>query len=135
MVQTERLTSWRDSVKADRREPIMAQTFTHQILPLIRNEEDLRVEIIGGIKYRDFIFGPLPESSYRGIWIPECTIGIREARCIAEEGIDFIILRGDQSAYFVNTVKPYKIQWEKENGKNVELIVFYYHHFSKEYLF
>ena len=122
-------------IKASRREPVMAQTYTHQILPLIRNEEDLRVEITGGIKYRDLIFGPLPEDSYRGIWIPECTIGIREAKCLAEEGVDFIILRGDQSAYFINTVKPYKIKWEKEDGEKLELMVFYYHHFSKELSF
>jgi peptidase E len=122
-------------IRGNRREPIMAQTYTHQILPLIRNEEDLRAEIIAGIQYRDLIFGPLPKDSYRGIWIPECTIGIREAKCLAEEGVDFIILRGDQSAYFINTVKPYKIKWEKEDGKKLELMVFYYHHFSKELSF
>jgi len=121
--------------QANKREPIIAQTFTHQILPLVRNDEDLEVEILAGIQYRDFLFGPLPEGTYRGIWLPECTVGIREAKCLARYGIDFIILREDQSAYFVNTGKPYKISWEEEDGSVSELLLFYYHPFSKDLSF
>ena len=121
--------------RANKREPVIGQTYTHRILPLIRNEEDLEVEITAGIKYRDFIFGPLEKGRYRGIWIPECTIGIREAKCLARHGIDFVILREDQSAYFVNTGKPYKLSWEEEDGTILELMVFYYHTFSKDLSF
>ncbi|OQA18628.1 MAG: Peptidase family S51 [bacterium ADurb.Bin363] len=121
--------------KADKKEPILAQTYTHQILPLIKQEEDLRAEILAGIQYRDFVFGPLPEGNYRGIWIPECTISIRDAKWLAKEGVDFIILRSDQSAYFVNTGKPYKLTWKEEDGSSLELKVFYYHPFSKDFSF
>ncbi|MDQ7823872.1 MAG: Type 1 glutamine amidotransferase-like domain-containing protein [Candidatus Eremiobacteraeota bacterium] len=119
-------------LRSHRTEPFIAQSYTHRILPLIREEEDLLAEVLAGLLYHERTFGYHQKEYPRGMWLPECCISRRVAAAVAAEGIDFVILRSDQTAYFIEPGQVYHL----ETGESTPpLVAFFYHSFSRELSF
>ncbi len=123
-----------DLLKSNNQEPLMAQSYTHRILPLIREEEDLRVEVLAGLIYHARTFRLSENNGFpTGLWLPECCMSRKTADVLQQYDVDFIILRSDQSQYLIEPGQVYRL--ETGNSEMPPLYVFYYHPFSKEFSF
>jgi len=83
----------------------LAHPFHHAILPLC-SDEDRRLEVQWGI--RDFRerFGREPE----GMWLPETAVDRETLRCLAQEGIRFVVLAPHQAEGEVDTAVAHQIE-------------------------
>lgn len=132
--RTERPDIFSDLLKSNNQEPLMAQSYTHRILPLIREEEDLRAEILAGLIYHARTFRQSLSSGFpTGLWLPECCMNRKTAEVLQHYDVDFVILRQDQSQYLIDPGKLYRL--DTGNSEMPPLYVFYYHPFSREFSF
>jgi peptidase E len=123
-----------DLLRSNAQEPLMAQSYTHRILPLIKEEEDLRAEIMAGLIYHSRTFRQSDSSGFPiGLWLPECCISRKTAEVLQQNEVDFVILRRDQSQFLVDPGQVYRLGTGASGMK--PLYAFYYHPFSKEFSF
>src|SRR5689334_4523790 len=72
----------------------IAQAYSHSILPLL-DARDRELQIAWGVQDFAARFGRQPE----GIWLPECAVDADTLAAVAQAGIGFVMLGGDQG-YF-----------------------------------
>ena len=131
-LRTKRSDIFSDLLKSNNQEPLMAQSYTHRILPLIREEEDLRAEVLAGLIYHARTFRQSESNGFpTGLWLPECCMNRKTAEVLEQYDVDFVVLRSDQSQYLIDPGQVYRL----ETGSGAPLYAFYYHPFSKEFSF
>ena len=72
----------------------IAQSYNHSILPLLA-PRDRDLQIAWGIEDFVYRFGHRPD----GIWLPECGVDDATLLSLAEAGLKFTILAGDQGRF------------------------------------
>ena len=72
----------------------IAQSYNHSILPLL-SARDRELQIAWGIEDFVYRFGHQPE----GIWLPECALDDDTLESVANAGLKFTILAGDQGRF------------------------------------
>ena len=93
----------------------VAQPYHHSILPLC-SPEDRRLEVRLGIQDFERRFNRKPE----GMWLPETAVDLPTLQCLAEEGIQFVILAPHQAAVDdVDTTVAHKVE-------GVDIAAFFY---------
>jgi hypothetical protein len=72
----------------------IAQSYNHSILPLLA-PRDRELQIAWGIEDFVYRFGHRPD----GMWLPECAVDDATIQSLAEAGLKFTILAGDQGSF------------------------------------
>jgi len=103
----------------------LAMPYSHRIMPLVRHEEDLKTQILWGIRWFEHLFKRKPE----GMWLPECATNKRVCLAMAKEGIKYTI--GAPWQRQGGTSQPCAIKLED----NYKMLYFFYHPFSAEISF
>ena len=83
----------------------VAQPYHHVILPLC-SPEDRALEVRLGIEDFQARFGRRPE----GMWLPETAVDVPTLRCLAEQGIQFVVLAPHQAGTDVDTTVAHKVE-------------------------
>ncbi len=88
----------------------IAQAYSHSILPLLE-ARDRELQIAWGMEDFSARFGRPPE----GIWLPECAVDRDTLRTVAEAGLRFVMLGGDQGHFSRPGRDAGPFLWEEGN--------------------
>jgi hypothetical protein len=91
----------------------IAQSYNHSILPLL-TARDRELQIAWGIEDFVYRFGHRPE----GMWLPECAVDDATLQALAEAGLKFTILAGDQGRFLgerANNRNAGPFTWQRDN--------------------
>jgi hypothetical protein len=91
----------------------IAQSYNHSILPLLA-PRDRELQIAWGIEDFVYRFGRRPE----GMWLPECAVDDATIVSLAQAGLKFTILAGDQGRFLgdaASTRAAGPFIWERDN--------------------
>ncbi len=117
-------------LKADKGQ-VLAQTYNHRIMPLIRYDEDLKTQIVWGKKHFSKYFNRDP----KGIWLPETATDKRVCRELVNQGIDYTVGSWWQGTELdgspINTRSPYNI----DLGDGKKIVYFFFDPISSQIAF
>ncbi len=91
----------------------IAQSYNHSILPLLA-PRDRELQIAWGVEDFVYRFGHRPD----GIWLPECAVDDATLQSVAEAGLKFTILAGDQGRFggeAANTRVAGPFVWQRDS--------------------